>query len=74
MARQLIFPRPMTCTHIYPDGREERVGYGQYEAAMIVSENGWSTNRTIILIVPYWYVTEVVKENGTKITFDDRIE
>jgi len=38
---QLTFPHPMTCTHIYPDGREEKVRYGQYEAIKITTENGW---------------------------------
>lgn len=69
--KQLTFPRSMTCTHIYPDGREERVRYGQYEGIQITTENGWDTNRTVILIVPYYLVSEVTKEDGTKVVFDE---
>ncbi len=69
--KQLTFPRPLTCTHIYPDGREERVRYGQYEAIQIKAENGWDTSRTKALIVPSYLVSEVTKADGTKVVFDE---
>ena len=43
--KQLVFPYPMVCQHIYPDGRKERVQYGQYEAIQITKENGWDVCR-----------------------------
>jgi hypothetical protein len=69
--KQLTFPCPMTCTHIYTDGSEERVRYGQYEGIQIIEENGWDTSRTKILIVPCYLVSEVTKEDGTKVIFDE---
>lgn len=68
--RQVTFPHPMNCIHIYPDGREERVRYGQYEGINIVTENGWPSDRTRILIVPSYYIEEVTKEDGTRVIFD----
>ena len=72
-SKQLVFPRPMTCTHIYPDGREERVRYGYFEAIKIVSENGWPVNRMETLIPPRYCLEEVVKTDGTKVVFDEPI-
>lgn len=72
--KQLIFPRPMNCTHIYSDGRQERVRYGQYETIQIISENGWPTNRQlggVTLVGSYYFVSEVIKEDGTKVVFDE---
>jgi hypothetical protein len=40
--KQLTFPHPMNCTHIYPDGREERVRYGHFEAKEV-----WSQSRSL---------------------------
>lgn len=71
MSKQLTFPHPMTCTHVYTDGRTEKVKYGQYEAIKIVSENGWAVYRTKILTVPSYFVEEVMKEDGTKVIFDE---
>jgi len=71
MAKQLTFNQPHTCTHIYPDGKSERVRYGYYESIKIVSENGWPVDRCKPLIVPYNLVEEVVKEDGTKVIFDN---
>jgi hypothetical protein len=69
--KQFVFPYPMNCTHIYPDGREEKVRYGQYESIDIISENGWAVDRCVPLVVPAYYIEEVVKTNGTKIIFDE---
>ena len=71
MSSQLTFPKPTTCTHYYPDGSDERVTYGQFEAIMIDTENGWPVNRTKILIVPSYLVTEVEKTDGTRVVFDE---
>jgi hypothetical protein len=71
MAKQLTFPRVMTCNHVYPDGREEKIRYGKYECIMIDSENGWPVYRTVILIAPNYLVTEVMKTDGTKVVFDE---
>lgn len=67
--KTLTFPQTMVCTHIKPDGTKEDFMYNQYETIQIVSENGWSVGRTKILIVPSYLVTEVVKEDGTKVVF-----
>ncbi len=69
MPRQLTFPQVMDCTHIHPDGREENVRYGKFEAIIIVAENGWPTDRTVPAIVPSHFVTEVTKEDGTRVVF-----
>lgn len=72
--KQVVFPRPTTCTHVYADGSEERVRYGQYEGIKIISENGWPIQRLskvfLNVPIPYW-VSEVVKEDGTKVIFDE---
>ena len=70
-AKQIVFPCPMTCTHIYPDGTEEKVKYGQYESMLVVSENCWPVNRTVLLVVPSFYVTEVLKKDGTRVVFEE---
>lgn len=69
--RQITVPRVMDCLHIYPDGRIEKVRYGQYEAFTIKSENGWDVNRCRTLAVPYYLVSEVVKSDGTIVVFDE---
>lgn len=38
---------------------------------MITHENGWPLDRMHLLIVPYYYVEEVIKEDGTKVIFDE---
>jgi len=65
-----MFPRPTTCTHVYPDGREERVRYGYTEVIIITHENGWPVNRNEIRM-PRWIVSEVTKEDGTIVIFDE---
>lgn len=69
--RQFTFPRPMICTHIYPDGREEQVKYGHFESILIVAENGWEVYRTKILTPPQYLVTELTKVDGTKVVSDE---
>jgi hypothetical protein len=69
--KQLTFSKPTTCTHIYTDGHEERVRYGQYEAIQIIKENGWDVHRTKILTVPTYLVTEVTRYDGVKVIFDE---
>ena len=69
--KQLTFPKRTTCTHIYPDGRQEKMIYGQYEAVQIVKENGWETDQSVILIPPRYFIEEVEKQDGTKIIFDE---
>lgn len=71
MSKQLTFPHPTTVTKIYPDGRSERLRYGQYEAVVIVKENGFPTDRTKILIPPTHLVVEVECEDGTRLVFDE---
>ena len=71
MSKQLTFPHPTVVTKIHLDGREERLRYGQYEAVMIVKENGHPVNRMKILIPPRYFVTEVECEDGTKLIFDE---
>jgi hypothetical protein len=71
MSKQLTFPRPTTATKVYPDGRQERLRYGQFEAVMIVKENDLPVNRTKILIPPRHPVTRVECEDGTKLVFDE---
>lgn len=74
--KQITFPRPMECTHVYLDGRQERVRYGYFEAIQIIKMNGWDFNQlergTVTLAVhPLYYVTEVIKSDGTKVIFDE---
>lgn len=68
-AKQLVFPNPMTCTHVYPDGSIEEVRYGQYESILITSENCWPVHRNKTLAACSYYVTEVLKKDGTKVIF-----
>lgn len=69
--KQLTFPKPTVATRIKPSGETEDVRYGQYEAVMIVTENGLPVNRTKILIPPTHPVTEVVCVDGTKLLFKE---
>lgn len=71
MSKQLTFPKPTVVTKIYHDGRQERLRYGQYEAVMIVRENGHPVDRTKKLIPPTHLVTDVDCEDGTKLVFDE---
>ena len=71
MSKQLTFPKPTVATKIYPDGRQERLRYGQYEAVIIVKENGLPTDRCRTLIIPTHPVTEVQCADGTKLVFDE---
>lgn len=68
--KQLTFPYPTICTHVYPDGTTERVKYGYFESIQIVSENGHNVNRTITLEMPTHLVLYVIKSDGTKVIFD----
>ncbi len=68
--RQLTFPYPMNCTHIYPNGYEEKVRYGYFEGVEIVAENGWPCGRTVTLAVPQYLCTEVTKTDGVRIIFE----
>lgn len=70
MPRQLTFMSPTTVTKIYPDGTQERLKYGQFEAVMIVSENGMPANRTSYLMPPRYPVTEVKCIDGSTLIFD----
>lgn len=70
MAKQLTFPEPTIATKIHQDGRQEQLRYGQYEAVMIIKENGLPVDRNKILIPPRYPVTEVECEDGTKLIFD----
>lgn len=70
--KQITFPHRMSATHVYPDGSIECVRYGQYEAIVIVKENGWPVNRTVKLGMPNRYkITEMEKVDGTKVIFDE---
>lgn len=71
--RQLVFPERTECTHVYPDGREERVIYGQYEGVNVVLENGWPVDRNTggPLSGPRYCIEEMVRYDGTKIVFDN---
>jgi len=69
-AKQLTFPHPMECTHIYKDGREEKVRYGYFESIAIIAENGHPIGHCVLAIVPSYYVEEVTKVDGTKVVFD----
>jgi hypothetical protein len=69
--KQLTFPQIMDCTLIYPDGKMERIRFGQYEAIMITKENGWDVDRTRPAIVPSTFVTHVTKTDGIKVVFDE---
>lgn len=69
--KQLTFSKITDCTHIYQDGRQERMRYGCYESINIVAENGWDVNRAIILIMPSYYVEEVTMLDGTRVVFDE---
>ncbi len=70
MSKQLTFPHPTVVNKIYLDGRQEQLRYGQYEAVMIVKENGFPTDRWKIPTPPRYPVTEVECEDGTKLIFD----
>ena len=70
MSKQITFGKPIECTHLYPDGTQERVRYGHFESILIVKENGWDALRTKILGMPRYCVEEVELVNGTKIIFD----
>lgn len=74
--RQLTFPRPMNCTHVYSDGTQERVRYGYFEAIQIIKMNGWDVdqlyNETVpAVVMPMYYIEEVTKADGTKVIFDE---
>lgn len=71
MSKQLTFPRPTKAIKVYPNGRQEELIYGQYEAVMIVKENGFPTDRCKILIPPRYPVTEVECDDGTKLIFSE---
>lgn len=68
--KQITFQAPMTCTHVYQDGSKERVRYGQYESILITHENGLVAGGNRTLAVPYYYVEEVTKIDGTVVVFD----
>lgn len=68
--KQLTFPYPMNCIHIYPNGYEEQVRYGYYESVNIIAENGWPVGRTTTLVVPQYLCTEVTKTDGVRIIFE----
>lgn len=67
--KQITIPYPVIAYHIYPDGREEQVKYGQYEAIEIVTENGWPVERTKQLHACQHFVTHVEKPDGTIVAF-----
>ncbi len=70
--KQITFPDRMECTHIYPDGKQEDVIYGKFEAIMVTHENGWALDdKTTILTMPNHYVEEVIKTDGTKVIFKE---
>ena len=68
--KQLTFPHRTTCTLIYPDGHEERVIYGQYEAIQIIAENGRPYPRTITLS-GQTLCTNVTRADGILVMFDE---
>ena len=68
--KQITFPIPMVCTHINPDGSQERIRYGYYEAIEITKRNGWEFG-TENLNVPDYYVEEVTKVDGTIVVLDE---
>lgn len=69
--KQLTFSRSLTVTKIYPDGKEEKLRFGQFESVMIVKENGLDVDRCRILTPPTCPVTEVECVDGTKLVFDE---
>lgn len=71
MSKQLTFPKPTKVTKIYPDGREEKLIYGQYEAVMITKENNWPVDRLKILTPPTCPVTSVKCEDESILVFDE---
>lgn len=71
MSRQLTFPERTTCTKVYPDGRQERVIYGQYEAVMLAKENGYLVDRFASFLSRLCWITDVECEDGTKLVFDE---
>jgi hypothetical protein len=68
--KQLTFPHPINATKVFPDGHKERWRYGQYEAVLIVKENGYHVNRSQILVAAHHPVHEVTCADGTKLIFD----
>ena len=66
-----MFQTPTTVTKVHKDGRKERLRYGQYEAVLIVKENGWDVNRAKILIPPRHPVLFVDCEDGSRLMFDE---
>lgn len=71
MARQFTFSKPTKVTHLYPDGRTERMTYGYFESVMITHENDLPVGRTVTLAMPTVPVVSLTCENGTKVLFDD---
>lgn len=71
--KQLTFPYPMNCIHVYPNGHEEKVRYGYYEGVEIIAENGWTFNdrrRDMTLTPPQYLCTEVTRKDGVRIIFE----
>jgi hypothetical protein len=73
MSKQLTFPRVVTVTAVYPDGKQEKIRYGHYESVRVVKENGYDVHRTKKLHAARYPVTNIELENGTKLLFDESI-
>lgn len=69
--KQYTFHHPAEVTHVYPDGRTERVRYGHFEAIEFTHENGLEFKGTITLAIPTIPVMEMTKVDGTKVVADE---
>lgn len=63
--KQITFPFPKLVTKYSPDGSCLGVyRYGQYEAVLVVKENGYEVGGTISLAIPNYPVTHLELEDG----------
>lgn len=69
-SKQLTFPAVTHATRVI-NGEADRVIIGQYEAVMIVKENGHDVGGTITLNPAAYPVTDVECEDGTRLYFDE---
>ena len=69
-SKQLTFPAVTHATRVI-NGEADHVIIGQYEAVMIVKENGHEVGGTITCAIPTYEVTDVECVDGTRLYFDE---
>lgn len=72
--KQFMFPKIMDCQHRYPNGTTENVRYGQYECIMITHKNGYPVDRSVLLVMGRYLVTELTKTDGTIVILSEPFE